>query len=93
MATMKKLFVKSYGCQMNVYDAVKMTDLLAPLGYGVAKVASTLVQAVTPALGAIGSPGDFFVRSLAGVTPGLLVLAVVGGLLVKFYPKTAGPAV
>ena len=33
MATMKKLFVKSYGCQMNVYDAVKMTDLLAPLGY------------------------------------------------------------
>ncbi len=67
--------------------------LLAPLGYGVAKVASTLVQAVTPALGAIGSPGDFFVRSLAGVTPGLLVLAVVGGLLVKFYPKTAGPAV
>src|ERR1700742_4301712 len=33
MAPMKKLFVKSYGCQMNAYDAVKMTDLLAPLGY------------------------------------------------------------
>jgi tRNA-2-methylthio-N6-dimethylallyladenosine synthase len=33
MAPVKKLFVKSYGCQMNAYDAVKMTDLLAPLGY------------------------------------------------------------
>ena len=33
MTAMKKLFVKSYGCQMNAYDAVKMTDLLAPLGY------------------------------------------------------------
>lgn len=29
----KKLFVKTFGCQMNVYDSVKMTDVLAPLGY------------------------------------------------------------
>jgi tRNA-2-methylthio-N6-dimethylallyladenosine synthase len=29
----KKLFVKSYGCQMNVYDAQRMTDLLAPEGF------------------------------------------------------------
>jgi len=29
----KKLFIKSYGCQMNAYDAQKMTDLLAPQGY------------------------------------------------------------
>lgn len=29
----KKLFIKSYGCQMNVYDAVRMQDLLAPHGY------------------------------------------------------------
>jgi tRNA-2-methylthio-N6-dimethylallyladenosine synthase len=29
----KKLFIKSYGCQMNAYDAQKMTDLLAPDGY------------------------------------------------------------
>ncbi|MET0429649.1 MAG: tRNA (N6-isopentenyl adenosine(37)-C2)-methylthiotransferase MiaB [Microvirga sp.] len=31
---MKKVFVKSYGCQMNVYDAQRMADVLAPSGYG-----------------------------------------------------------
>ena len=34
---MKKLFVKTYGCQMNVYDSARMADLLAPLGYGPAE--------------------------------------------------------
>ena len=29
----KKLFVKTYGCQMNVYDSERMADVLAPLGY------------------------------------------------------------
>ncbi len=29
----KKLFVKSFGCQMNVYDAARMVDVLAPAGY------------------------------------------------------------
>jgi tRNA-2-methylthio-N6-dimethylallyladenosine synthase len=29
----KKLFVKSYGCQMNVYDAQRMADALAPEGF------------------------------------------------------------
>jgi tRNA-2-methylthio-N6-dimethylallyladenosine synthase len=28
-----KLFVRSYGCQMNVYDAQRMADALAPEGY------------------------------------------------------------
>lgn len=32
---MKKLFIKTYGCQMNVYDSERMTDVLAPLGYSV----------------------------------------------------------
>ena len=30
---MKKLYIKTYGCQMNVYDSVRMADVLAPLGY------------------------------------------------------------
>jgi tRNA-2-methylthio-N6-dimethylallyladenosine synthase len=29
----RKLFIKSYGCQMNVYDATRMADVLAPEGY------------------------------------------------------------
>ena len=29
----RKLFVKSYGCQMNVYDAARMADVLAPEGF------------------------------------------------------------
>ena len=31
----RRLFIKSYGCQMNVYDAERMADLLAPVGYAV----------------------------------------------------------
>jgi tRNA-2-methylthio-N6-dimethylallyladenosine synthase len=29
----KKLFIQTYGCQMNVYDSERMADVLAPLGY------------------------------------------------------------
>ncbi|AIL12975.1 (dimethylallyl)adenosine tRNA methylthiotransferase [Candidatus Paracaedimonas acanthamoebae] len=29
----KKLYIKTYGCQMNVYDSERMADLLKPLGF------------------------------------------------------------
>jgi tRNA-2-methylthio-N6-dimethylallyladenosine synthase len=32
-APRKRLFVKTWGCQMNVYDSARMADVLAPLGY------------------------------------------------------------
>ncbi|HET6619809.1 MAG TPA: tRNA (N6-isopentenyl adenosine(37)-C2)-methylthiotransferase MiaB [Dongiaceae bacterium] len=35
-ALAKKLYIKTYGCQMNVYDSARMADVLAPLGYGTA---------------------------------------------------------
>jgi tRNA-2-methylthio-N6-dimethylallyladenosine synthase len=34
-ATGKRLHIKTYGCQMNVYDSGRMADLLRPLGYAV----------------------------------------------------------
>ncbi|MFN3228501.1 MAG: tRNA (N6-isopentenyl adenosine(37)-C2)-methylthiotransferase MiaB [Asticcacaulis sp.] len=33
----KRLYIKSYGCQMNVYDSERMADVLRPLGYAVAE--------------------------------------------------------
>lgn len=33
MPDTKKLFIKTYGCQMNVYDSERMADVLSPLGY------------------------------------------------------------
>jgi tRNA-2-methylthio-N6-dimethylallyladenosine synthase len=29
----KKLYIKTWGCQMNAYDSRKMADVLAPMGY------------------------------------------------------------
>jgi len=31
--TPRKVFVRTYGCQMNVYDSERMTDVLAPEGF------------------------------------------------------------
>ncbi|HEX3499126.1 MAG TPA: tRNA (N6-isopentenyl adenosine(37)-C2)-methylthiotransferase MiaB [Stellaceae bacterium] len=36
----KRLYIKTYGCQMNVYDSARMADLLAPLGYRVVDTAA-----------------------------------------------------
>jgi tRNA-2-methylthio-N6-dimethylallyladenosine synthase len=30
----KRLFIKTYGCQMNVYDSERIAEVLTPLGYG-----------------------------------------------------------
>ncbi|MGD9968502.1 MAG: tRNA (N6-isopentenyl adenosine(37)-C2)-methylthiotransferase MiaB [Hyphomonadaceae bacterium] len=34
---LKRLFIETYGCQMNVYDSERMRDVLAPLGYALAE--------------------------------------------------------
>ena len=37
----KRLHVITWGCQMNVYDSARMTDVLRPLGYAPAESADT----------------------------------------------------
>jgi tRNA-2-methylthio-N6-dimethylallyladenosine synthase len=35
------LFIRTWGCQMNVYDSARMADVLAPLGYAPAETPET----------------------------------------------------
>ena len=34
----KRLLIRTWGCQMNVYDSTRMADVLAPLGYAPTEV-------------------------------------------------------
>jgi hypothetical protein len=61
--------------------------LLAPLGYVVAKLFSTGVQAATGVFGDIGAPLAFFQRSLGNAVAGLIVLAAINFTLVRVSPK------
>ncbi|MDH3335180.1 MAG: tRNA (N6-isopentenyl adenosine(37)-C2)-methylthiotransferase MiaB [Rhodospirillaceae bacterium] len=36
----KKLYIKTYGCQMNVYDSERMAEILSPLGFELSDDAS-----------------------------------------------------
>ena len=36
----KNMYIKTYGCQMNVYDSARMAELLEPLGFAVTQAAS-----------------------------------------------------
>jgi tRNA-2-methylthio-N6-dimethylallyladenosine synthase len=35
----RRVLIRTYGCQMNVYDSARMADVLAPLGYAPTEVA------------------------------------------------------
>ena len=53
----KRLHVITWGCQMNVYDSARMTDVLRPLGYAPAESAETAdMVSSTPAISATAPP-------------------------------------
>ena len=37
----RKLFIKTYGCQMNAYDPARIADVMAPHGYSVVEDAES----------------------------------------------------
>ena len=47
-----KVYIKSYGCQMNVYDANRMADVLRSSGYTIGETAegSDLIILNTPSM-------------------------------------------
>src|SRR4029079_18960336 len=45
-APAKRLYIKTYGCQMNVYDSERMADILAPLGYELTSTPATADLAI-----------------------------------------------
>ena len=62
--------------------------LLAPLGYFVAKTVASLLLSAPMIIGRPDAAGYFFAHILIGGGAGLIVLALINGALVKFYPKT-----
>lgn len=62
--------------------------LWAPVGYFVAKTVSALLLSAAEIIGRPDAAGYFFAHMLVGSGAGLIVLALINGALVKFYPKT-----
>jgi hypothetical protein len=62
--------------------------LLAPLGYIVAKLASTGLQSVTSVFGDIGAPLTFLSTSLAAAWAGLVVLTLINLASVRLRPPS-----
>lgn len=63
--------------------------LIAPLGYFIAKTISSLLLAPATVIDHPDAAGYFFSHLIIGGAAGLVVLALINGALVKFYPKTS----
>jgi hypothetical protein len=61
--------------------------LWAPLGYALAKTVTALTLATTATIGRPDAAGYFFTHLLVGNGAGLVALALINLVLVKFYPK------
>ena len=61
--------------------------LIAPLGYVVAKTVTALLVSAPTVVDRPDAAGYFFTHLVVGGAAGLVALALIHGLLVKFYPK------
>jgi len=88
MSGPRKLYVKSYGCQMNVYDSHRMADVLAPHGFieTAEPEDADLVQRAAVAL----SLADEIERRLAPGLPGIVSCVVRQREIVVRAPVAPG---
>ena len=70
--TPKRLFIKTYGCQMNVYDSERMADVLRPLGYATGGAVSSYVLRGSTGIGPAFEHYDDAIEVTAGATLGQL---------------------
>ena len=74
----KRLLIRTWGCQMNVYDSARMADVLAPLGYAPTEVAEEADMVIL-------GPGSLYTSIIPNLLVGGVVDAIMDSGALKVY--------